>query len=220
MRALVLLCALTAVAHAQDPFVIQVQASEVAPRGEAGFDLHVNHHLIDGASNVTNTTLEPHYGLTGWLELGGFLESSMVRGERPELEGGRLRVKARYPRRIWHDRLGFAVDGELSIVRAEVDPDVYGAELRPIADLVWSRFYVAVNPILGTGPGLEAAGKAEVWVAHGVGVGAEAYVDRDSVDVFGVIDLHAGWIDVDVGLGATDGGPDHPIAKLILGLHP
>jgi hypothetical protein len=64
---------------------------------------------------------------------------------------------------------------------------------------------------------------------RGVGVGVEAYggygplddLGSESViDVFGVVDVHASWFDLNVGIGATHGSPDHPIAKLIFGMHP
>jgi hypothetical protein len=237
MRAFVILCALAGVAHAQDPFEIQVYDSEVAGRGEAGIELHVNHHLIDGASNATNTTFEPHYGVNGWLELGGYLQSSMIRGERPQFAGVKLRAKLRYPQRAWHDRIGFAVNGELSIIPSQFEPAVYGSEIRPIIDIDTPRFYAAVNPILAIDlagdlaghPQLEPAAKAEVWIARGVGVGVEGYGGFGPLDdlggesvttVFGVVDVHASWFDLNAGIGATRGSSDHPIAKLIFGMHP
>lgn len=237
MRALLLLCALAGIAHAQDPYEIQVYDSEVAARGEAGVELHLNHHLIDNASNVTNTTFEPHYGVNGWLELGGYLQSSMIRGERPQFAGVKLRAKVRYPHRIWQDRIGLAVNGELSMVPSQFDPAVYGSEIRPIADIQTGRFYAAINPILAIDlggdlaghPRFEPAAKVEVWVLRGVGVGIEGYSGFGPLDdlgsesaqnIFGVIDLHSRAFDLNVGLGASRGSEDHPIFKLILGMHP
>jgi hypothetical protein len=237
MRPLVILCVLASVAHAQDPYEIQVYDSEVALRGEIGVELHLNHHLIDGAPNVTNTTFEPHYGFNGWLELGGYLQSSTIRGSRPQFAGVKLRAKARLPHRLWGDRIGLAVNGELSIVPSEFDPAVWGVEIRPIADIRIDRFYASVNPILSVPiggdlaghPAFEPAVKAEYWILDWLGAGAEGYGGFGPIDdlgsesvmsLFGVIDLHSRSFDLNVGLGATRDSPDHPIAKLIFGMHP
>jgi hypothetical protein len=40
------------------------------------------------------------------------------------------------------------------------------------------------------------------------------------MSLFGVIDMHSRSFDLNVGLGATRDSPDHPIAKLIFGMHP
>ena len=59
--------------------------------------------------------------------------------------------------------------------------------------------------------------------------GVEAYGAFGPIDslgserverVFAVIDLRGPWWDLNAGVGASWGTPDHPIAKLIFGLHP
>jgi hypothetical protein len=240
MRALVvayLLARFAGVAHAQDEFEIQVYDVETAHEGEAGVELHLNHHLIDGAANETHTTFEPHYGLRDWLELGGYLQASESRGERPDFAGFKLRLKARVPHRYWDDRIGLAVNGELSVVPSRYEPAVYGSEIRPVVDLRAGAWYAAVNPIIAIDLGGDAAGhpqlepcaKLSYLVSDSVGVGVEGYGAFGVVDNLGseevergfvVVDIKGHAFDLDVGVGATHGLADHPIAKLIFGIHP
>ena len=78
-------------------------------------------------------------------------------------------------------------------------------------------------------PQLQPAVKVAVVVSASVMVGVEGYgafgpiddLGRERVErVFGVVDVKGSWWDLDVGLGASWGLPDHPIGKLIFGLHP
>jgi hypothetical protein len=225
------------VAHAQDEFEIQVYDVDTAHEGEPGVELHLNHHLIDGAANQTHTTFEPHYGLRDWLELGGYLQASEARGDRPEFAGVKLRLKARVPHRYWNERIGLGVNGELSIVPSRYEPAVYGSEIRPIIELRDGRWFAAVNPIiaidLGGGeaghPQLEPCAKLSYLVSESVGVGVEGYGAFGPVDDLGseevergfaVVDIKGHAFDLNIGIGASRGTADHPIGKLIFGIHP
>ena len=237
MRTVVFLCLLAGVAHAQDEFEIQVYDSNTAQQGEVGLELHLNHHLIDGAANQTHTTFEPHYGVSDWLEVGGYLQSSTARGDALDFAGLKLRAKARLPHRVWEDRIGLAVNTELSGVPSRFEPAVWGSEIRPIADIQLSHFYASVNPIitvdlagdLAGHPQLEPCAKLEVLLARGIGVGLEGYGafgpfdDLGSENVergFAVVDYVGRQFDLNVGVGLTHGSTDHPAFKLIFAMHP
>lgn len=239
MRALVLVCLLAAsrVAHAQDEFEIQVYDVETAPEAEAGVELHLNHHLIDGAANQTHTTFEPHYGLRDWLELGGYLQASESRGDRPEFAGVKLRLKARVPHRYWNERIGLAINGELSVVPSKFEPAVYGSEIRPVVELRAGALFAAVNPIITLDlggdeaghPQLEPCAKVAYLMPHGMALGIEGYGAFGPVDNLGSEDFERGYvtfdyrgraIDINFGIGATRGSADHAIGKLIFGIHP
>lgn len=236
LRAVIGLLALTAVAHAQDEFEIQVYDVETAKLGEPGLELHLNHHLIQGAPDATHLTFEPHYGLRGWAELGGYFQTSLTTTGELAYAGVKLRTKLRWPDRVWCGRVGLAINLEISDVPASFEPNVWGSEVRPVVDLRVGRVYASVNPIVSTDlggvlaghPQLEPAAKLAVVVHHGVMVGVEAYgafgpVDAlGSVDVvraFGVVDVSGTRWDLDVGIGASHGTSDHPIGKLIFGIH-
>lgn len=237
MRALLLLCLFCSVARAQDEFEIQVYDATTAHEGEVGVELHLNHHLIDGAANETHTTFEPHYGLREWLELGAYLQGSESRGEHPEFAGFKLRLKARMPQRYWNDRIGLAINGELSIVPSQFEANVYGSEIRPIAELRDGPFYASVNPIIATDlggdlaghPQLEPCAKLAYFWAPEFGAGVEGYGAFGPVDDLGSEQVERGFVtfdyvgrtfDLNVGIGLTHGTGDHPIGKLIFGIHP
>jgi hypothetical protein len=224
-------------ASAEDGFEIQVYDVETAPRGEVGLELHVNQHVIAGAAGETHVTLEPHYGLADWAELGGYLQSSVTTGGDLAYAGVKLRLKLRRPERIWGGRIGLAINGELSAVPARFEPQVWGSELRPVIDLTIGPVYAALNPILTVDlrgeaaghPQLEPAAKLAAKLGGELAIGVEAYAGFGPLDdlgrerttrVLGVIDVGGGWWDLNLGGGYGWGSPDHVVAKLIFGVHP
>lgn len=228
--------ALAPVARAQDEFEIQVYDVEVAPRGESGLELHLNHHLIHDAPDQTHLTFEPHYGLRDWWELGGYFQTSLSTTGDLEYAGVKLRSKLRWPRRVWDGRLGLAINFEISDVPAQFEPNVWGSEVRPIVDLRVGRIYAAVNPIvtcdlagsLAGHPQLEPAAKLSVSITERAAAGVEGYgafgpvdaLDSGVVRAFAVVDLKGSWWDLNAGVGVNHGTGDHPIGKMIFGIHP
>jgi hypothetical protein len=236
-RPIAILALLAGTAHAQDAFEIQVYDADTAHAGEAGIELHVNYHRIDGAPNQMHTTFEPHYGLREWLELGGYLQASTATGEAPDFAGGKLRLKARLPHRYWHEWIGFAINGELSAIPSQFEPGVYGSEVRPIAELRAGILYAAINPILSTDlagslaghPQFEPCAKLELLVTERIGLGLEGYGGFGPIDDLGSESVERGFatfdykgstFDINFGLGVTHGSADHPVFKLIFGMHP
>ncbi len=221
----------------KDEFEIRVYDVETALRGEPGIEVHVNEHLLPGPDQ-THVTFEPHYGLRSWLELGGYFQTSVSTTGDVEYAGVKLRAKLRWPRRLWCERLGLAINFELSDVPPVFEPNQWGSEIRPIADLYIGRLYAAINPIISTDlagslagrPQFEPAAKLAVVITPSLMVGVEGYgafgpidalgADEDVVRGYVVADLKGSWWDLNLGVGATHGIGDHPIAKLIFGAHP
>src|SRR5437868_15334408 len=117
----VLLCA--AAARAQDSFEIQVYDVETAPPMTAGVEVHVN-EFFHGTTetspagelptrHVAHLTLEPHLGLTKFLEAGVYLHSALRPAGTYDYPGTKLRRKRplREPPAGW---LRLAVTGQLS----------------------------------------------------------------------------------------------------------
>jgi hypothetical protein len=94
-----------------------------------------------------------------------------------------------------------------------------------------------VNPILATDlagdlaghPQLEPCAKLSVLVTEQIGVGIEGYGGFGPLDDLGaesalrgfaVLDYVGRTFDINVGVGVSHGSADHPIAKLIFGMHP
>jgi hypothetical protein len=231
------LVSITSIARAQDAFEIQVYDTETAERGESGLELHVNQHVITGAAGETHVTFEPHYGLAAWAELGGYFQTAVTTAGDLAYAGVKLRLKLRRPHRVWQDRIGLAINGELSAVPSRFEPQVWGGEIRPIIDLTVGRLYAAFNPILSVElqgdvaghPQLEPAAKLTAKLAANIAVGVEAYGAFGPVDDLGsehgsrllaVVDVTGGWWDVNLGGGYGWGSTDHVVAKLIVGIHP
>jgi hypothetical protein len=229
--------AIPAHAAAQDAFEVQVYDATTAERGESGLELHLNHHTIDGGPDETHLTFEPHYGLTAWAELGGYFQTAATTGGDLAYAGVKLRLKLRRPERAWSDRIGLAINGELSAVPSRFEPEVWGGELRPIVDLTAGRLYASINPILAFTlrgelaghPQFEPAAKLTVKLSEAIAIGGEAYGAFGPVDdlgsertsrAFGVVDIAGSWWDLDLGVGYGWGSPDHVVAKLIVGIHP
>jgi len=231
------LLAITTAADAQDEFEIQVYDVETARQGDPGLEVHANEHLFRDSPDETHLTFEPHYGLRDWAELGGYLQTSLSTSGGFVYAGVKLRLKLRWPRRVWSDRLGLALNFEVSDVPAQFEPNVWGTEVRPIVDFRIGRLYTAVNPIVTTDlagslvgrPQFEPAAKLGITVHRDVMLGIEAYGGFGPIDALGtsavergfaVLDLDGRWWELNLGIGANRGSPDHPIGKLIFGLHP
>ena len=199
----------SAAAYAQDEYEIQVYDTETAHRGESGLELHLSYHVIHAAPDEVHETFEPHYGVTEWLELGGYFQLS-----GSDYAGAKLRAKARLHR-------GIAINGEISDVPSE--PGKYGGELRPIVDWMWPAIYAAANPIVSfdrDGAHFEPAAKLAWRAREDLMLGVEGYAASDVERAFAVVDFRTKHCDVNFGLGVNRGSPDHPVVKLIFGIHP
>jgi hypothetical protein len=198
VRALLICLLLAGAARAQDDFEIQVYDAETAARGEAGFELHLN-AFADGQSHFT---LEPHVGLTGWLEAGAYVQT-FLDGNDFHYGGAKLRLKGRMPRR--HHGFGMALNVEWS-----AEPSGMGGELRPIVDFEWRRLYVALNPIVSFGPegaDFEPAVKVNVRIISALAAGVEYYgtVAAHVHRLVGVLDVGWGRLGLNVGAGYSWG---------------
>jgi len=222
--------------HAQDEFEIQVYDVETAPEGEPGIELHLNHHLIRMEPDETHLTFEPHYGLCDWAELGGYFQTSLTSTGELAYAGIKLRIKLRAPHRLWDDRIGLAINFEVSDIPSQFEANQWGSEIRPVVELRTGALYASVNPIVATDlrgdlaghPQLEPAAKLAYVANDAVMLGVEAYAAFGPLDALGdgsvdrgfvTLDLRGRQWDLNVGIGASHGSQDHPIGKLIVGIH-
>src|SRR5437868_3436466 len=221
----VLLCA--AAARAQDSFEIQVYDVETAPPMTAGVEVHVN-EFFHGTTetspagelptrHVAHLTLEPHLGLTKFLEAGVYLQSALRPDGSYDYAGTKLRIKGRLldPAFGW---LRLALNGELSRIPAAYESARWGGELRPILETHQGRLGLWLNPIVsfafeeGFHPELEPCAKASWALSDILSLGAEYYAGLGPVDglfpvseqvhrAFGVVDLGTRWFDLNFGVG-------------------
>lgn len=237
-------------APAQDRFEIQVYDSEVAAAGEPGLELHTSYvaqvqagtALAPGelpSRHVLHLTLEPHLGVFGWGELGGYLQGAVRPEGAFDYAGIKLRFKAKWPDKLWGGRLGLALNAEVSAVPASYEPNRWGTELRPVVDLREGRLYASVNPILSTDlsgpdagrPQLEPAARLAFLPFPALSTGLEYYAglgplggllpsSAQTHKLFAVVDVAGELFDLDLGVGRGLSGPDRWVAKAIVGLHP
>ncbi len=250
MRIITLALSLAAFsASAQDRFEIQVYDSEVAEAGHFGLELHTN-YVFTGSrvpssegelatEHVLHTTLEPHLGLFGWGELGGYLQGALRPGGSFDYAGVKLRFKAKWPEKFFDDRLGLSINFELSRIPGAYEPNVWGSEVRPAIDARIGPLYGSVNPILTTDlqgplaghPQFEPAFKLAVFARPELSVGGEYYAALGPFDSFlpaaqqnhrlyGVVDFASDYFDFNVGVGRGFGSAEPWVAKAIFGIHP
>ena len=236
-------------AAAQDRFEIQVYDSEVAEAGHFGLELHTNYVLTgsratspDGAlatEHVLHTTLEPHLGVFGWGELGGYLQGALRPGGSFDYAGLKLRFKAKWPRKFFDDRLGLSINFELSRIPARYEPNVWGSEIRPAIDLRLGPVYASMNPIVTTDlqgplaghPQFEPALKLAIFARPELSIGSEYYAALGPFDsvlpaaeqnhrLYGVVDFASEYFDLNFGVGRGFGSAEPWVAKAIFGIHP
>ncbi len=236
-------------AAAQDRFEIQVYDTEVAEAGRIGIELHTNYVFRGSRSSspegelptehVLHATLEPHLGVFGWGELGGYLQSALRPDGSFAYAGVKLRFKAKWPAKFFGDRLGLAINFEVSRVPAAYEPNVWGTEVRPVLDLRVGRIYGSVNPIIAIDlqgpqagrPQLEPAFKLAVFALPSLSFGGEYYAAFGPFDgllpaaqqnhrLYGAVDFAGSLFDVNLGVGRGFGSAEPWVAKAILGFHP
>ena len=238
-------------ARAQDRFEIQVYDSETAGAGQVGLETHWNYIFAgtkltspDGEEPNDHTfhlTFEPHVGLGDWGELGCYFQTAATPADGYEYAGVKLRFKLRYPRKLW-DILGLAINFEVSSVPHRFEPNEWGSEIRPVADVRWRALYVAVNPIIDTDLKGQYAGQPQFAPAA---KGALFFLDREHLSaaagleyysvlgpfgdffspsqqfhtLYGALDIGTPYVDVNVGFGHGFAAGESFVGKAILGFH-
>jgi hypothetical protein len=229
-------------ARAADPFEIQVYDATANEPGKVGLEVHTNFvarglTTAEGPEHPQNhqlhLTFEPSYGLTEWLELGGYLQFALRDGTEADFAGFKLRAKLVTPHSFSeHFRLG--LNFEYSHLPETYDRARNGGELRPIVAWENDRFLFAANPIVGltfdgSGLSFEPAAKAVLKLGH-IGVGLEYYTSLGSVTGFDafrnqehalfqtldILDFEPLELNLGIGEGLTRGSNDL-VVKVIFG---
>ena len=231
-------------ARALDAFEIQVYGSETAPAGGVGVETHINSVLggtretsADGelpTDRVSHLTLEPHLGVTSWLELGFYVQGALQPGPRVDFGGVKMRAKVRYPGKV-AGLFGFALNGEFATIPQAYEAGRLGAEFRPVMDVELWKFYASVNAILSvphTGsdvgrPAFEPCATVLFKATDYLSSGLEYYADLGPVDhlsrpadqvhrLFGVVNLGKDPVAVHLGAGYGVTGNERFFFKAIL----
>ncbi len=234
-------------AHALDPFEIQVYDGTANPPGAVGIELHLNHvatgHAQGNAPELpllgqSHATLEPSYGIFPWWEVGGYFQTALRADDHVDYAGAKLRSKFVAPP-SFNPHLRLGINFEVSLLPEAYDRDRWGAEIRPIVGWADERWLFVVNPIVDlslagpdapAGPTFEPAVKIARSFAETFSFGVEYYgsigaiaspsplAAQDHV-FFGALDIEA-FHNVEINLGL--GGGVTPasaglVGKVILG---
>jgi hypothetical protein len=241
-RAALAICVLFAArASAQDRFEIQVYDSEVAAAGEPGLELHLNYVARGSAetNHLLHLTLEPHLGVFGWGEAGGYLQGALRPDGSFDYGGAKLRFKLKWPEKILGGALGLAANFELSLVPERYEENRWGSEVRPIIDARIGPVYASFNPILSTDlagplaghPQFEPAAKVAFFLLPQLSIGPEYYAGLGPLDsllpsasqshaLYGVLDFAGRYFDLNLGAGHGFAAGDEWVVKAIVGVHP
>jgi hypothetical protein len=235
------------IAQALDPFEIQVYDGSINAPGVAGIELHAN-TVVSGLraarppelppNHQTHLTIEPAVGITGWWEVGAYLQSSVQGDDSYRFAGAKLRSKVIRPAGP-SDRLRLGVNVEVSWLPEAYDADRWGAEVRPIAGWTGAqgRVALAFNPIIDVSlggkdhkPALEPALSAAYVIRGLLSIGIEYYANFGAIGdwlpiaaqehyLFEVVNVLA-WksLEINAGIGeGLTGASNDLVAKTILG---
>ncbi len=242
-----LLALAAAPAWAVDPFEIQVYEGDINDPLQPGIELHTNFvasgrsaSAFDGElvpDKRLNVTFEPSFGILPWWEVGAYLQFATAPSRSDSaLAGFKLRSKFIVPKAR---TTPFVVGVNFEVGRGThaLGSEDWDTEMRPIFAYEISRWFFAVNPILGWAlsgsthavPEFEPAAKVRFDTRLGFGVGIEYYAGLGRLDdilpasaqqhvAYLIGDLMEGPVALNVGLGRglTDATEDW-IVKLILG---
>jgi hypothetical protein len=183
---------------------IQVYLDDINAPGERGLELHVNTTPAGRAApgypgevvsrHGTRVTAEFSYGLARDWEAGLYVPAVLDAAGRPNLAGGKLRLKWLPVHAAPESGGWFAgANVELSRVAARYDESRFGSELRLMAGRRTDTWILGLNPVFGWSlsdrpasatPDFSVAFKAARRVANGVAVGGEYHAGLGPVDRF------------------------------------
>ena len=253
---LLLLAALLAPgsARAQDRFEIQVYEAEINEPLRPGVQLHLNYTVAGRSApayageappdRATRLTLEPAFGVTEFLELGGYLQTVYTPGDGFQYAGVKLRALGIVPRRLT-GAFDAGLNVEVSVVPRAAEAETWGAELRPIFG--WRSRWISawINPIISFAlsgasplrPEFEPAARVSVNTQLGFGLGLEYYAGLGAFAdgflplndqthlLFATFDLldrpseePSAWsLNAGIGVGLTSGSAQRLVVKAIVG---
>lgn len=241
------LALLSAAAHAQGNYEIQVYGADTVPPKNTMVELHSN-YTVDGQHYTVNDvyptnhqeheTIEITQGINDWSEVGFYIFTSEQNGHGVQWVGSHIRPRVRVPT-SWHWPVGVSLSTEIGYQRAVYSPDTWTWELRPIVDKAIGRWYFAFNPALERtwhGPDVNqgftfAPGvKVSYDFTRKISAGFEYYADygrlfnfdglhEQQQQIFAVSDLNVSpkW-EINFGVGlGPTSATDHLLVKGIIG---
>ena len=135
------------VAHAQDPFEIQVYEYELVPVGKWNLETHMNRVTKGDMKDQNHLTFELTRGITTNFEMAGYLVTSTRPGVNGELVGWRLRPRWKVPESKLPFK--FSISTEFGFPKKVYEDADWTLEIRPILEWGWGKTQLDVNPVFG-----------------------------------------------------------------------
>jgi hypothetical protein len=227
---------------------IQVYMDDMDKPGQFGLDVHLNYAISarkqpdysgeQPPDHVFRLTPEPSFGLTDYLELGGYLITSVNPSGTFHVDGEKLRLKFIAPKSSEDQSYFWGANFEIGFAEHRFDENPWNAELKGIFGFRKGPWTVAVNPNLDwtvSGPhpaplSLEIDTKIAYELKKDLLVGIESYnelgefrrfgrLNEQSEMLYGVIDTTLWRFDINFGVGYGLTSPsDRWVIKMIVGV--
>ena len=233
--------------YAQENYEIQVYSSPTQAKNSTIFELHSNFtfageksiiNKVRPAYHATHETIEITTGITNNFEIGLYLFTNITPGFGFQVVGTHIRPRITAPL-TWKLPVGLSMSAEIGYQRATYSEDTWNAELRPIIDKQWNKFYAVFNPAFGISlkgisndhtPVFEPNVKLSYQFFKTANLGFEYYggigyinnfesLSNESHALYAAYDLtgNAKWeLNIGAGLGLTQ-ATDKWVGKVILG---
>ena len=235
------------IAVAQDNYEIQVYSSPTQAKRSSIFELHSN-FTFDGEKQIVNKVLPSYHavhetieittGITDNFEIGVYFFTNISPGHGFHYVGSHIRPRITAPAR-WKLPVGLSLSTELGFQKTDYSEDEWNAEIRPIVDKNWHKFYLSFNPTIGISikgfsgdhtPVFEPNLKLSYQFFPATSFGVEYYgstgyinhfesIDNEEHAVYAVYDLtgNAKWeLNIGAGFGITP-ATDRLVAKILVG---
>ena len=153
---LVIACAVTSAARAQNNTEIQVYGAETVAAGRTMLELHSNFTArgstvsqdgVQPTLHAMHETVEITHGFTPWFEVGFYTFTAIQPSGGLEYVGNHIRPRLRVPA-SWGLPVGLSLSQEIGYARTLFSADTWSWEIRPIVDQTLGRLYWSVNPAL------------------------------------------------------------------------
>jgi hypothetical protein len=237
------LLAASRLAHAA-PEEIQVYVDDLTPTGRFGLDVH-NNYVLSGRSvpeysgeqppdRVYRFTPEFYYGLSGTLELGMYLLTTISPSGDAHFDGAKLRLKFIPPHDLQHGAF-WGLNLEVGKTSLRVNEYPWNLELKGICGWRTQHWLLAANLNIDRSLARDDAATAELdtKVARDVSpstqLGFEFYSELGRVTdpgplsafsqtIYAVVDTELAGFEINAGLGwGLTAAADHAVIKLIVG---
>ncbi len=185
----------------QDNYEIQVYGAETQAKHSTIFELHSNYtfsgekNIVDGVRptyHALHETVEITQGISDNFEIGFYLFTNYTSPYGYKIIGSHIRPRIAAPEK-WKLPVGLSLSAEIGYQDQDYSADTWSAEIRPIIDKQWKKFYLSFNPTIGialkginqnAAPSFEPNVKASYSFFKNANLGVEYYGSMGPLNQF------------------------------------